>query len=247
MRSPILRGAGRPARAVVVVLALGACSDDTGSPPDAASSTVTSAELAPLEGELSTGTETYEVRLPDRDSPRFAVTVTLPTGWSGLDGWVLRRNGGVDSREGVAVAMWGAPAFVYGDPCRWADSAVAVEPTVEFMAEALASQAMRDASTPRELVAGNHGGTELELSVPADLDITQCDVYEGTPYFQSWASAGGETARYHQGPGQRDLVRLVDVDGELLIVDAATWPELPADLQDELIRVLDSMRFTVRP
>jgi hypothetical protein len=226
--------------------ALGACSDDTSR--DGASSTVTAAEFAPLEGELEAGTETYEVRLPDRTSPRFAVTVTLPAGWSGLDGWVLRRNGGVDSREGIAVALWGAPAFVYGDPCRWADSAVEVEPTVEFMAEALAAQATRDASTPREFVAGEHSGTELELSVPDDADIARCDVYEGTPYFQSWASADGQTARYHQGPGQRDRIRLVDVDGDLLIIDTATWPELPPDLEAELLTVLDSMRFaTIQP
>lgn len=222
---------------------LGACSDDSRSSPDTTSTTLRAAEVAALEGELSPGTETYEVRLPDRESPRFAVTVTLPAGWSGLDGWMLRRNGGVDSREGVAVALWGAPAFVYGDSCRWADSAVEAEPTVDFIADALAAQATRVASPPGELVAGDHRGLELELSVPDDVDIAQCDVYEGTSYFQSWASADGGTARYHQGPGQRDRIRLVDVDGELLIIDAATWPELPADLEAELLMVLDSMRF----
>jgi hypothetical protein len=116
------------------------------------------------------GTVTYEVRLPDRDTPRFAVTVTLPAGWSGDDEWLLRRSGGVDSREGVAITLWGAPAFVYGDPCRWADSAIEVEPTVDFMAEALAAQATRDASTPREFVSGEHRGMELEMSVPDDVD-----------------------------------------------------------------------------
>lgn len=231
-----------------MALMFGACSGDTSSSPDATSTTVIAAEIAPLEGELSTGTETYEVRLPDRDSPRFAVTVSLPAGWSGSDGFVFRRNGGVDNREGVAVALWGAPSFVYGDPCRWADSAIEAEPTVDFMAEALAAQATRDASTPSEFVAGDHRGLELELSVPDDVDIAQCDVYDGKPYFQSWSSADGETARYHQGPGQQDRIRLVDIDGELLIVDAATWPELPADLEAELLTVLDSMRFeTLRP
>lgn len=228
---------------MLMLLALGACSGETGTSPDRAPSTVTSAELAPLEGELSTGTETYEVHLPDRESPRFAVTLTLPAGWAGDDGWLLVRNGGVDKREGIVITLWGAPDLTYGDACRWAGSPVEVEPTVDFMADALAAQAMRDASRPREIEAGDHPGVELRLSVPGDLDITQCDVYEGKPYFQSWESADGETARYHQGPGQRDLVRLVDVDGELLIVDAATWPELPADLHAELMKVLDSMRF----
>jgi hypothetical protein len=51
----------------------------------------------------------------------------------------------------------------------------------------------------------------------------------------------------NQGPGQQDRIRIVDVDGELLIIDAATWPELPADLEAELLTVLDSMRFALRP
>jgi hypothetical protein len=100
-----------------------------------------------------------------------------------------------------------------------------------------------NASTPRELTVGQHRVIELQLSVPDDLDLTTCDPYNGTPYFQSWASADGATARYHQGPGQRDLVRLVDVDGELLIVDAMTWPELPPSEHDELQALLDSMSF----
>ena len=73
--------------------------------------------------------------------------------------------------------------------------------------------------------------------------MATCDVFEGTRYFQSWASADGSTARYHQGPGQRDLVRLVDVDGDLFIIDAATWPELPPTERDELQTLLDSMTF----
>jgi hypothetical protein len=136
---------------------------------------------------------------------------------------------------------------VYRDPCHWADSVINVDPSVDFMAEALAAQAMRNASTPRARNVGGHRTVEIQLSVPADIDISKCDLYKGKPYFQSWASADGSTARYHQGPGQQDLVRLVDVDGELLIVDVATWPELPPDEHDEIASVLDSMRFEVEP
>ena len=75
------------------------------------------------------------------------------------------------------------------------------------------------------------------------VSVDTCDLYQGDPYFQSWASADGATARYHQGPGQRDLVRLVDIDGQLLIIDAATWPELPSAEHDEALALLDSMTF----
>ncbi len=248
-----------PARASIAVatmLAIGGCGNSTDDDARGASApTMTGSTVAPvplsttvtgpplLLGDLAAGTATYELRLPEPGSERLTMTATLPAGWTGVDGWVLRKNGGVDNREGVAITFWSAPHYVYGDACQWADSAIEAEPTVDFMADALAAQARRDASTPRELTVGKHRVIELQLSVPDDLDLATCDLYQGTPYFQSWASADGSTARYHQGPGQRDLVRLVDVDGELLIVDVMTWPELPSSERDELGALLDSMTF----
>ena len=238
--------ARRAATAAVLIMA--ACGGDAAAPDAATDPTPESTTAAApdvLIGDLPAGTATYEVQLPDVRPERFVMTVTLPEGWTGVDGWVLHKNGGVEDRQGVAITIWGAPSFVYGDPCRWSDSAIEVEPTVNFMAQALATQQSRDASTPRELSVGGHRAVEVELTVPVDADISMCDSYEGEPSFQSWASADGSTARYHQGPGQRDRVRLIDVDGELVIVDVATWPELPADEHDEILSVLDSMTFEV--
>jgi hypothetical protein len=251
------RRSERAAIAVATMLALGGCQNSANNdareataPITTIASTVASVPVstrvswpALLVGDLPAGTATYELRLPQPGSERLTMTATLPAGWTGVDGWVLRKNGGVDNREGVAITFWGAPHYVYGDACRWADSAIEAEPTIDFMAHALAAQAMRDASTPRELTMGKHRVIELQLSVPDDLDLATCDLYKGTPSFQSWASADGSTARYHQGPGQRDLVRLVDVDGELFIVDVMTWPELPPSERDESEALLDSMTF----
>lgn len=236
------------------MLLLAACGDESTPPDEPGSGTLettvepTSAATAltspaELDGDLQSGTEAYDVRLPGLSSERLIMTVTLPEGWTGVDGWTLRKNGGVGNREGIAITLWAPPAFVYGDSCQWNESAVEVEPTVDFMADALAMQAMRNASTPRDLVVGRHRVVEIQLSVPDDLDLSTCDLYEGSPYFQSWASADGSIARYHQGPGQRDLVRLVDVDGQLLIIDVATWPELPAEEHDQIASLLDSMAF----
>jgi hypothetical protein len=54
-----------------------------------------------LEGALKVGTATYGVLPPGPRADRFAMTVTLPEGWTGADGWVLRKNGGVENREGA--------------------------------------------------------------------------------------------------------------------------------------------------
>jgi hypothetical protein len=195
-----------------------------------------------LIGPLEAGTHTFEFA-EDVDALDPLVTVTVPNGeWSGLFGWILGTDGFIMSRHGVSIQFWSTPDMVYGDPCRWATTAIDVEPTVEFMADALANQALRSASAAREVTVGDHRGIELELTVPEDIDFTTCDRFEGVPYFQSWSydSGGG---RHHQGPGQHDLIRLVDVDGTLVIIDATFWPELPAETHAEMIDVLDSMTF----
>ncbi len=87
---------------------------------------------------------------------------------------------------------------------------------------------------------------ELELTVPDDIDFATCDTDHGDPYFLSWAY-GPADGRYQQGPGQRDLIRIIDVDGVLLLIDATYWPELPADTYAEMLDVLDSMTFEATP
>jgi len=246
-RSVVIR---RACIAVFALLALGACSDDSTSSDEGRASTTretrtsTTEPAVALFNDLPAGPGTYQLLLRGIGAPRLVMTATLPEGWTGAEGWVLRKNGGVDNREGIAITFWAPPDFVYGDACHWSDSAIEAEPTVDFMAEALARQAMRSASTPRELAVGGHRVVELQLSVPDDLEMSTCDEFEGGPAFESWSSADGHVARYHQGAGQIDLVRLVDVDGELLIIDVATWPELPAGEHDEIMSLLDSMTFS---
>jgi hypothetical protein len=189
-----------------------------------------------LFGTLEAGTHTFAL---EGDPPLALVTVDLPNDqWNGRLGWILGTDGFIDSRQGLSIQFWSAPEDVYGDPCRWAGTEIDVEPTVEFVADALASQALRDASPVREITVGDHRGVELELTVPDDIDISTCDGAE----FLSWGDGMGG-ARYHQGAGQHDLVRLIDVDGVLVVVDATFWPELPAETRAEMTQVLDSMRF----
>jgi hypothetical protein len=169
------------------------------------------------------------------------VEVQLPDHWAGSDGFVLTTDGGIASRQGAAIQFWGAPDYTYTDACHWSTTQFPVEKTVDFLASALAAQQPRNASTPREISVGDHRAIEIQLSVPDDIVLSACDQYEGDGFFQSWHYGSGESARYHQGPGQQDLIRLVDVDGRLVIIDAATWPQLPDETRAELMAVLDSL------
>ena len=169
----------------------------------------------------------------------MSMTVTLPNEeWAGRMGWVLGTDGFLNSRTGLSIQFWSAPDVVYGHPCQWAGTEIDVEPTVDSVADALAGQAVRDATTPREITVGDYRGVELQLTVPDDIDFATCD--DAT--FWSWVY-GPSDGRFQQGPAQHDLIRIVDVDGVLVLVDATYWPELPADTHVEMLDVLASMAF----
>jgi hypothetical protein len=87
----------------------------------------------------------------------------------------------------------------------------------------------------------------IELAVPDDIDFAGCDSGE----YRSWGPE--DKARSHQGPGQRDLVWIVDVSGngvfavddfssrQRLIVDAAVLRGMPVDVLTEIQGILDSI------
>jgi hypothetical protein len=193
---------------------------------------VPSTETRSLTGDLEPGTQTFALVGP-LDSIR--VTMTLPEGWHGSDGLILSSPGAPTVQQEVDISLWSAPDVVYGNPCHWYDTPIEVDPTVESIAQALSAQKRRGDSTPHEITVGDHRGVELELTVPDNIDFATCDAGQ----FRSW----GYNVRFHQGPGQRDLIRLLDIDGLLVIIDADSWPETPDEVRADLDRVLDSMTF----
>jgi hypothetical protein len=204
-------------------------------PSDAASS-AGSPNAVWMDGAVEPGTHRFLLE------NGLVMTVTLPEGWSAIDGWLLLGHGGTDERDGIGIAFWDAPDVIHADPCHWEGSAQTFEPSIEGIAAALAAQDLRSATEPRPIMVGEHEGLEVEMSVPDDIDFATCDADAGEAYFQSWTLDDGGV-RYHQGPGQRDLVRVLDIDGTILLVNPATWPELPAEREAELDAILESMSF----
>jgi hypothetical protein len=49
--------------------------------------------------------------------------------------------------------------------------------------------------------------------------------------------------RYHQDPGQIDELWIVDVDGELAVIDTGYYEGTPQIVRDELAAIVDSMTF----
>lgn len=181
------------------------------------------------------------------------VRFTVPAGWT-WDGSYLSK-GGIGAPDGGAIFFLAADdLLVYDDPCQWAGAELGLRPgdSVQDIVDALAAQPMRSATTPTVRNAavpsgpgdmpGRWPGLALELTVPDDIDFADCDGGE----FRSWGPDAG--ARSHQGPGQRDLVWVVthgaeDVrqPGDLLVIDAATFPGTPTDVVTEIEAILDSL------
>lgn len=165
--------------------------------------------------------------------------------------WYGEPNGGVlckgegecaDPPDGAGmIGPWFGEFYVYGDPCRWSTT-TPDEPatTVDELVAALTKQASRDASAPVDVTLGGYEGKFITLHVPDDADFGDCD--EG--YFGSWELPGDPTpSRYHQGPGQIDLLWIVDMDGVLTVMDASHYDQTPANDVAEMRAIVESMTF----
>jgi len=174
--------------------------------------------VPPLAGD-DLGPGTYSI---SRDS--LKATITVPAGWGNLD----QRGVGSDKSSAVVV-FWPFPTDfneVYADPCHWKTSAIEppVGQTVDDLANALAAQAMRGEAVPTDVTIDGYSGKALEMSVPTDINLADCDDGE----FRSWAG------RFHQGPGQIDRVYILDVDGTRQVLIAHHMPgDSEADLAEQ--------------
>ena len=178
-------------------------------------------------------------------STGVTMTVMIPApGWYGEAGnGILLKNDAAGSPDGAGLIVFaGDPGglYVYGDPCSWSttrpDEPVA---TVDGVVAALSAQASRDASTPVDVTIDGHAGKSITLHVPEDAVFADCD--QG--YFASWGVETESAARYHQDPGQIDELWILDVDGELVVIDAAYYEGTPQAVVDELRAIVESTTF----
>lgn len=176
------------------------------------------------------------------------IIFTLPAGWATKNGLVYKHLG--QSGE-VAFSAW-IPDQVYADPCHWQGSALSPLDLANHSHDTtrglilapedggLANQALRGPHprTLTQVILGSELALRINLSVPAELDISTCDQGQ----FRSWTDSsaiGG--ANSYNAPGQLDAVYEVDLDRQALVIDASHMPaSSEADLA-ELDAILGSM------
>lgn len=194
----------------------------------------------------------YGDKNPIRDCDRGCsdyrrIVFALPAGWESNGAFVSKHP---DQATEVAFSIWTVDS-VYADPCDWQSSALAPM-THEFVHQHeeeafvledspwLQNPAARLAAAPEQGQLGEVLETtiRIELTVPAELDISTCDLGEYRAWTE-WDVADG--ANTHFAPGQVDEVYIVDVDRRALIIDASHRPgSSPADVA-ELEQILASI------
>lgn len=247
------------AAAAVVVIAVIALNLLPGSPAPGGEPSTTS---EPTAAEPSTSAW---VGLPDgpfvvtgTDDP-VQVTVNIASsGWVHLPEFdaLSKDDDGLDAPESVGAALlaWTWPAGtgfdVYGDPCQWSTTVPETPATTpDEFAAAFAAQASTDATAPVDVMVGGYAGKTITLHVPMAYEVPgatreeefgDCD----NDIFGFYGVEGEpEPARNAQGPGQIDELWILDVNGAIVILDAAYGPATPAELVEELRTLAQSATF----
>jgi len=113
---------------------------------------------------------------------------------------------------------------------------------VDQLATALSQQIGRNGSAPVDVTLAGYSGKKVDLSVPTDFDKSTCDSLLYKTWLEGGANGGGDGS-YVYGPGQRNTVYILDVNGTPLVIDTMYQPTATAADKAELQAVIDSVSF----
>lgn len=220
-------------------------------PPDQTTGTpVPGSAASPMalpDGDLEAGTTYFADDSWGAGSPRLILTVPA-TGWSG-SGYDLWKGAISATSNSVTVAMtpWNV-ANLYVDPCHSRTQGLLdppVGPTVADLANALVKQAGPTAAEVSDVTPGGHPGKRVELSLPAGLDIGTCEQDPAMGGYLRWRNESSWPGGYVFGAGQRNVVYILDLDGQRAVIDTIAMPiASQADLA-QLEALITSIRFDV--
>jgi hypothetical protein len=158
------------------------------------------------------------------------VTLTVPDGWDSVQTglWI-----DLNAPPGGAALVFNRGGWLYSDPCRKPDTTdpdIPVGPTVDDFVTALADHQLLDATTPVGVTVDGYAGKALDLQVPED--ISQCEVY------RPW-----QPNIYAQGPGHLWHLRVIDVDGNRVVIQSMEYAGTDSQRRAELEAMVDSIQI----
>ena len=205
------------------------------SPTPTPSPTPAASQLT--EGDVEPGRYFHEI-----DGYRYTFTVP-ESGWS-FDVAAGGLSQGDDDTE-LAIFWPGADLpELYRRACNSSGTGFDPGPSVDDLANALASLEDFEATAPADVTVSGYEGKRVALTVPMDADVdpatephsASCD---GGKYSLS-------SGRWYQTTGQTDDMWILDVEGERQLIVASDAPGTPADVTAQLEAMVASMEIEPR-
>ena len=215
--------------------------------PSATLAPTPSPSLLPAAGALEPGTYDWIAYYTPVGGARF--TVTVPEGWATAEGGVfVYRNCGAAAASmppftgsgEVLLAIW-TVSHVYTDACHHDATLVDAGTTIDELASLLVAQKGRVASAATDVTLGGFPAKRIELTVPADLDVTKCD----GGIIRFWPDPGPDESGglCCTAGGSTDVVYVVDVAGDRFAVVARHQASSSAEELAELQAIVDSIKI----
>ena len=174
-------------------------------------------------------------------------TVTVPEGWEEFYSILWADVDGVSTPPtaggpGEIAVGWELVTNVFADPCHWQDSLLdpPVGSTVDDLAAAFAERVGGVASGPKDVVFGGYPAKRIELSVPADLDVANCD--EGS--YRDFLVSGEALSQWTETPdiaGRMNVLYILDIDGTRYVMQTRQRPDASEEDLTELDAILASI------
>lgn len=176
----------------------------TATPSPAATPQPTAVPPLPVGGPLDAGT--YRTG----SGPTFLVTV--PSGWVSVGGTSVRKN--LDQANEVALEMYRADILVFANACQSAGTEESIGPTTADLIAALMAQENSEISEAVDVTVGGLPGKRVEISAPADLNVSQCSIGS----LQVWVDGSGTNYLAGVHPGAPATAYVADTPGGRLLL-----------------------------
>ncbi|HEX4898176.1 MAG TPA: hypothetical protein VFV53_07405 [Candidatus Limnocylindrales bacterium] len=218
--------------------------------PTVAPSEAACADVIDIANDQDLALSTCRYRFHPIDDPT-SIVVTGQPGWSANGMFAILRQGRrTDAPNGAAVVFQKADRGLYSDPCHWdldgtgtwdQDGDIAVGPEVSDLVDALRANTSYTSTEPTAVTFGAYQGQELEIQIPAGVDLETCDSDPADPghYYRFWPEG-----LYAQGPGNRWRLSIVDVAGTRVVATIVYYDGTSAADLAAAQAIIDSIEFT---
>jgi hypothetical protein len=167
------------------------------------------------------------------------VTVTVPDGWAGLEGWGLMHSVERYLPPGGAGLLFMRGGWLYSEPCAGPGPDIPTGTTVDEFVTALVDHPDLDVTSPVDVTLAGYAGQYLELRAPANTTTDELGPDpDGCNYYFVW-----EPGIYAQGPNALWRIWVLDVDGVRMVVRSDSFPGTTPQIQAQLAAIVDSVQI----